>query len=498
MSRVKEVTPVKENIQNRFIEDEMKEGYLEYAMSVITDRAIPHLKDGLKPIQRRILFAMKYTDHFVKCARTVGDVLGKYSPHSDSATFQALVRLAQPFRMYIPFIVGQGNFGSLDAADTAASMRYVESKIDSISQEIFFKHNQLGTEYIPNYDGSTEEPKHLVPILPNILINGSIGMAVGFATYIPTHNPIEVLKTYEVYIQGKLTNNNIRKYLKAPDPVIPCYIVDSDGIDKGYKTGRGSYHCMSHYHIEDDTRGKKKIVFTSVLPNRSKDTDILNLVDKCRDSRNPLSQMIADIRDESSKDGIRIVVVIKKDVSVETALEALITARFCFDRFSMTHIVIVNNRPRRLGIIDMLTEFHKMNTETSKRHLTTLKENKERRLHILDGIELVVENYDTVIDIIRKSKGREEAKIALQKKYKGLTDIQVTAILDTKLYTLINKGDAIKAERKIIKDEVKEINRNLKDINGYILNLLEDLKKTLKPYAKRRCEIVKQIPKTPV
>lgn len=498
MSRVKEVIPVKENIQNRCIEDEMKEGYLEYAVSVITDRAIPHLKDGLKPIQRRTLFAMKNTDHFVKCARIVGDVLGKYSPHGDSSCYGALVRMAQPFRMYVPYVVGQGNFGSLDSQDSAASMRYTESKIDPITQEIFFKHNQLGTTYIPNYDGSIEEPQHLVPIVPTVLINGSIGMAVGFATYIPTHNPIEVIKVYEAHIQGKLTNNNIRKYLKAPDPAIPCHIIDGDGIDKGYKTGRGSYQCMSHYTVEDDTRGKKRIVFTSVLPNRSKDTDILNLVAKCRDARNPLSEMIADIRDESSKDGIRIVVVTKKDIPVDNVIEALIVAKFCYDRFSMTHIVIVNGVPKRLGVIDMLKEFHKMNTETSIRHLTTLKENKERRLHILDGIELVIENYDTVIDIIRKSKGKEEARIALQKKYKGLTDIQVNAILDTKLYTLINKGDSIKAERKVIKEEVKEINHNLKDIDGYILNLLEDLKKTLKPYAKRRCEIISKIPKTPV
>lgn len=422
----------------------------------------------------------------------------KFIVAHNSSIYGALVRMAQNFRMYVPFITPQGNFGSLDASDSPSAMRYSECRIEPIAKEIFFKNNQLGIEWKKNYDEAELEPVCLVPVIPTVLINGAIGIAVGIATYIPTHNPMEVVKVYEAYIQGKLTNNNIRKYLKGPDPVIPCHIIDSEGIDRAYRTGSGKYKCMSHYHVEDDTRGKKKIVFTSVLPNRSKDTDITNLVLKCRDQRNPLSQMIADIRDESSKEGIRIVVVIKKDVAVDTVIEALMVAKFCYDNFTVSMRVICNNKPMRMGIIDMLKEFHKMNKETSVKHLTALKELKERRLHILDGIELVIENYDTVIDIIRKSKGKEEARIALQKKYKGLSDIQVNAILDTKLYTLINKGDSIKAERKVIKEEVKEINHNLKDIDGYILNLLEDLKKTLKPYAKRRCEIISKIPKTPV
>lgn len=498
MSRVKEVIPVKENIQNRFIEDELKENFLEYSMSVILDRAIPKLRDGLKPVQRRIMYVMKDVTYYMKSARIVGEVLGKYHSHGDSSVYSAMVRMIQPFRMYVPYVKGQGNFGSLDASDSAAAYRYTEVENEPLADIIFNKHNQLGLEYKRNYDGTLWEPIELIPVAPTILINGTIGIAVGMGTYIPTHNPIEVISLYRAFIEKKLTNKNIRKYLKAPDPVTPCYVIDNDGIDRAYRTGSGKYHCMSYYHIEDDTRGKKKIVFTSVLPNRSKDTDILNLVTKCRDRRSPLSQMIADIRDESSKESIRIVITIKKDITVESAIEALINAKFCYDSFTISMRVIYKDRPMKLGIMDMISHFHKMNTETSIRHLTTLKENKERRLHILDGIELVVENYDTVIDIIRKSKGKEEARIALQKKYKGLSDIQVNAILDTKLYTLINKGDSIKAERKVIKEEVKEINHNLKDIDGYILNLLEDLKKTLKPYAKRRCEIISKIPKTPV
>lgn len=422
----------------------------------------------------------------------------KFIVAHNSAVYGTMVRLCQPFKMYVPYGIGHGNFGSLDASDSPAAPRYTEAKVNPETLDIFFKNNQLGVVYEKNYDNTLDIAEHLVPLIPMSLVNGTVGTAVGFATDFPTHNPKEVIDTYIAYMNGKLTNKNIRKYLKGPDPVMPCYIIDDVSIDRGYQTGRGSYYAMLPYVIEDEGRGRKRIVFTSVLPDKAKDAMIGELVIKCRDQKNPLSQMIADIRDESSKEGVRICVITKRDADLNATIEALINARFCYAKFNISNVLIVNGVPKRLGIIDMLKEFHKMNTETSIRHLTTLKENKERRLHILDGIELVIENYDTVIDIIRKSKGKEEARIALQKKYKGLSDIQVNAILDTKLYTLINKGDSIKAERKVIKEEVKEINHNLKDINGYILNLLEDLKKTLKPYAKRRCEIISKIPKTPV
>ena len=422
----------------------------------------------------------------------------KFIVAHNSSVYTTMVRLAQPFKMYVPYGIGQGNFGSLDSSDGFASPRYTEIKVNPETLDIFFKNNQLGVTYEKNYDNTLDIPEHLVPLIPMSLVNGTSGTAVGFATDFPTHNPKEVIDTYIAYMNGKLTNKNIRKYLKGPDPVMPCYIIDDISVDRGYQTGRGSYYAMLPYVIEDEGRGRKRIVFTSVLPDKAKDAMIGELVLKCRDQKNPLSQMIADIRDESSKEGVRICIITKRDADLNATIEALINARFCYAKFNISNVLIVNGVPKRLGIIDMLKEFHKMNTETSIRHLTTLKENKERRSHILDGIELVIENYDTVIDIIRKSKGKEEARIALQKKYKGLSDIQVNAILDTKLYTLINKGDSIKAERKVIKEEVKDINKNLKDIDGYILNLLEDLKKTLKPYAKRRCEIISKIPKTPV
>lgn len=497
MKRVIINKEVKENIVIRHIEDELKEDMLDYSVSVITDRALPYLQDGLKPVQRRILYTMRNSNELKKSARVVGNVMGHYHPKGDSGIYGALVRMAQPFRMYVPFIVPQGNFGSLDAQDSPAAQRYSECRIDPVAQTIFFKYNQLGIKYQDNYDATELEPSCLVPIMPTVLINGAIGIAVGIATYIPTHNPIEVLNTYEAYIEKKLTIENVRKYLKAPDPVTPCYIIEGEGIDRAYRSGSGKYHCMSHYHIEDDTRGKKKIVFTSVLPNRFKDNDVLALVQKCRDQRNPLSQMVADITDESSKEGIRIVVVIKKDIKVEDAIEALIAARFCYDSFTISMRVIDKGRPVKLGIFDMMMRFHALNKETSVRHLITLKDKKEQRLHILDGLEMAVTNYDTVIEIIRKAKDKESSIEALIKKYK-IDEIQATAILDTKLISLVNKGDSIKEERKVIKNEVKEINHNLKDIDGYILGLLGELRTALKPYSKRRCKIIKEIPKTPL
>ena len=649
-------TEIKENIRIRAIEDEVKENVLDYSMSVILDRAIPRLQDGLKPVQRRILYAMKDVSYKRKSARLVGEVLGKYHAHGDKSVYDAMVRLIQPFKMYVPYMVGQGNYGSLDADDAVAAYRYcltgdaiiktktygdisydelakmynltepytnvdidievksmngainkssklfhsgfhptmeltlrngmkirgtynhpvltvvnakslqwktldtitkndvividsenssiengslhknmdsvgvknikdtgkieavysirVDSKChsyvsngiishntevdkDEISELIFRKYNQLGLIYKDNYDNTMKEPKCLAPPIPMLLVNGAIGIAVGMATYIPTHNPYEVINAYEAYIKCELKNDNIRKYLKAPDPVIPCYVIDRDGIDRAYKTGSGKYHCMSYYHVEDDTRGKKKIVFTSVLPNRYKDNDIRSLVDKCRDQRNPLSQMVADIADESSKEGIRIVVVIKKDIKVEDAIEALIAARFCYDSFTISMRVIDEGRPMKIGIVEMMKRFHKANRASSERHLEALKGKKEERIHILDGLELAITNYDGVISIIRKSKDKESSIEALVKKYK-IDEKQAAAILDTKLVSLVNKGDSIKEERKILKAEVKEINLNLKDIDGYIINIIKELKVALKPYSKRRCKIIKEIPKTPL
>lgn len=490
-------TEIKENIRNRAIEDELKDNVLSYSMSVILDRAIPKLQDGLKPVQRRILHAMRDVTTERKSARVVGEVLGKYHAHGDKSVYDAMVRLIQPFKMYVPYIIGQGNYGSLDADDAVAAYRYTQVDRDKLSDLIFYTHNQLGIKYRDNYDGTLKEPVCLAPLIPMLLVNGAIGIAVGMATYIPTHNPYEVMNAYEAYIKCELKNDNIRKYLKAPDPVVPCYVIDRDGIDRAYKTGSGKYHCMSYYHIEDDTRGKKKIVFTSVLPNRYKDNDIRSLVEKCRDQRNPLSQMVADIADESSKEGIRIVVVIKKDIKVEDAIEALIAARFCYDSFTISMRVIDEGRPMKIGIMEMMKRFHKANINTSENHLYALRAKKEQRLHILDGLEIAVTNYDTVIEIIRKAKDKQSSIEALIKKYK-IDEIQATAILDTKLISLVNKGDSIKEERKVIKNEVKEINHNLKDIDGYILGLLGELRTALKPYSKRRCKIIKEIPKTPL
>lgn len=421
----------------------------------------------------------------------------KFIVAHNSSVYAAMVRLIQPFKMYVPYMVGQGNYGSLDADDAVAAYRYTEVDKDEISELIFRKYNQLGLIYKDNYDNTMKEPKCLAPPIPMLLVNGAIGIAVGMATYIPTHNPYEVINAYEAYIKCELKNDNIRKYLKAPDPVIPCYVIDKDGIDRAYKTGSGKYHCMSYYHIEDDTRGKKKIVFTSVLPNRYKDNDIRSLVDKCRDQRNPLSQMVADIADESSKEGIRIVVVIKKDIKVEDAIEALIAARFCYDSFTISMRVIDEGRPMKIGIMEMMKRFHKANRASSERHLEALKGKKEERIHILDGLELAITNYDGVISIIRKSKDKESSIEALVKKYK-IDEKQAAAILDTKLVSLVNKGDSIKEERKILKAEVKEINLNLKDIDGYIINIIKELKIALKPYSKRRCKIIREIPKTPL
>lgn len=639
-------------IKPAFVEDLMKQYYLDYAMSVITDRSIPDIRDGLKPVQRRILWGVKNVTEYSKSARIVGNVMGKYHPHGDclkadtkffmldgrhltiqelyesgieeidilaynekkrdfveakahsfrigqyakeiynikfhdgmeiectdnhpffkihdnnwekaenlkvgdyirgaevfdehlmmyneriisievksydtaipmydftvdkyenalvfkgeleegstlifahnSSIYDAMVRMAQDWKMYVPYIDGHGNFGSLDN-DPPASSRYSEARVDNNAIEIFFKHNELGMEYQFNYDQKEKEPQYLPAVLPTFLINGTLGAAVGFSTNIPTHNPKEVINTYEAFIQGKLTNKNLRKYLKGPDPIVPCKVIDKGGIDRGYETGKGSFHCMMNYHIEEGSYGRKAIVFTSVLPNTSKAGAIESLADACKNERSPVFNMIADLSDESDMNEIRIVVLLKKGIDINTALEALIAVGFCYSQYSITSVLLVDGRPMRLGIIEMLTYFHKHQRELSERHLTALKNKHKERLVILDGIAHVIKNYDIVSTIIRNAKNKQDAKEKLMKKYKSLNEVQVNAILDTKLISLVNKGDAILTEQKQIKAQIKEIDLKLKDIDGYILGILNELKGTFRAYSQRRSVIVSETSET--
>lgn len=487
MAKKKEV----DKIETIFVEDIMKRDYLDYAMSVITSRSIPLLADGLKPVQRRILWAMRNADSYSKSARHVGEVLGKFHPHGDSSCYDTMVRMAQDWKMYIPLVDGHGNFGSIDG-DSPAAMRYTEARLERSTKDIYFSYNQLGIKYTDNYDNREKEPMYLSCPLPMILVNGSYGTAVGFATSIPSHNPKEVANAYLAYIDGKLTNKNITKYLKGPDSPYPCKIIDKGGIERAYQTGRGSYYCVMDYHIEDASYGRTNIVFDTILPMTDKSDIISKMVQLVKAEKYGLHNLISDIRDESSQGDIRIIVTTKKGVVVNTLLEKLIEARVVFDRFNISIVVIVDGCPKVLGIMDLFTEFHKFQRKISQDHLSNMKVKLSTRLELLDGIVVAIKNYDKVASLIKNSKSKEDARDKIKKAFKGLNDNQVNAILETKLINLINKGDAIISEQKEIKAQIKNIDVTLKDIDTYIKNNINELLLSLKPYNRRRSTIIKE------
>lgn len=768
-----------DKIETVFVEDVMKTDYLEYALSVIKSRSIPLLVDGLKPVQRRILWAMRNADSYSKSARHVGEVLGKYHPHGEclqadtlmygadgskvsikelydnnveefevlvydeieekfvkaiahsfrigqytdrkyriffgseyvectsnhpflsyfdqwvkaenlkvgdliigynrnynitqidivetvqepmydftvdkyenaliqisddiqivvhnSSVYDTMVRMAQDWKMYVPLVDGHGNFGSIDG-DSAAAMRYcvtgdtiidtvdygfitigklaegmepnsdrvidisvvsafgkinkadrvfhsgkhliykmtldngttlrgtvnhpvairedehrniwkvlgdirkgdkvltqtlgecdialvtdiectgieedvfsirvcsechsfitngiishnTEARLERSAKDLYFTYNQLGIEYAPNYDNKEKEPEFLSCPLPMVLVNGSYGTAVGFATSIPAHNPKEVASAYLAFIDGKLTNKNITKYLKGPDNPYPCKIIDKGGIERAYQTGKGSYYCVMDYHLEDASYGRTNIVFDTVLPMTDK-TDIINkMVQLVRGEKFGLHNLISDIRDESSQGDIRIIVTTKKGANVDTLLEKLVEAKVIYDRFNISMVVIVNDCPRVLGIMDLFTEFHKLQRKISENHLSNTKGKLLSKLELLDGIVVAIKNYDKVASLIKNSKSKEDARDKIKKAFKGLNDNQVNAILETKLINLINKGDAIITEQKEIKAQIKNIDETLKDIDTYIKNNINELLLSLKPYNRRRSTIIKE------
>lgn len=487
MAKKKEV----DKIETVFVEDIMKRDYIAYALSVITDRSIPSILDGLKPVQRRIMWVMRNADSYTKSARHVGDVLGKYHPHSETAVYDSLVRMTQDWKMYIPLIDGHGNFGSIDS-DPAAAMRYTEARIERSAKDIYFTYNQLGIEYTPNYDNREKEPLFLTSPLPMVLVNGSYGTAVGFATAIPPHNPKEVANAYLAFIDGKLTNKNITKFIKGPDNPYPCKIIDRGGIERAYQTGRGSYSCLMDYHIEDASYGRSNIVFTTILPLTDKSSIVEKIANLVKAEKFGLQNLISDLRDESSQGDIRIIVTTKKGVSVDTVIEKLVEAKVIYDRFNISIVVIVDNCPKVLGIMDLFTEFHKSQREISSKHLNNVKAKLNDRLELLDGIVVAIKNYDKVASLIKNSKSKEDARDKIKKAFKGLNDNQVNAILETKLINLINKGDAIISEQKEIKAQIKNIEVTLKDIDTYIKNNINELLLSLKPYNRRRSTIIKE------
>ena len=425
-------------VEPRPIVDEMRVAYLDYAMSVIISRALPDVRDGLKPVHRRILYSMwqsglRSTAKFKKCATVVGDVLGKYHPHGDSAVYDSLVRMAQDFSFRYPLVRGQGNFGSLDG-DSAAAYRYTEAKLAAIAEEMLFDIEKDTVNFAPNYDGSHKEPTVLPAKLPNLLLNGTLGIAVGMATNIPPHNLSELCDGIAALVENPdISMEELFQHVKGPDFPTGGVIYNTRDIYQAYSTGRGGIVMRAKTEITEDRAGAFRILVTEIPYLVNKATLIENIATLVTEKK---IDGIRDLRDESNKDGVRIVIELKKDAYPKKVLNHLFKMTQLQDTFHVNMLAIVDGvQPRVLTVKNILEEFVKHRKEVIRRRTEYDLAKAKERAHILEGLRIALAKIDEVIATIKKSKDKDEAKVNLIKKFR-LSEIQSTAILEMRLQQL--------------------------------------------------------------
>jgi DNA gyrase subunit A len=476
------------------IEDEMRESYMSYAMSVIVGRALPDVRDGLKPVHRRILHAMnerawRHDRAYVKSAKIVGEVIGNFHPHGDSAVYDTMVRLAQDFSMRVPLIDGQGNFGSVDG-DPAAAYRYTEARLENVAEVMLRDIDKETVDMEDNFDSTRKEPKVLPAALPNLLINGSSGIAVGMATNIPPHNLGEVINaTVHLIDNPNCTVPDLMKFVKGPDFPTQGIIMGTDGIKKAYKTGRGSIKIRARVDIEETKKGREQIIVTEIPYQVNK----ANLVSKIADLVNDkVIEGIGELRDESDRNGMRIVIGIKKDANVNIILNLLYKHTQLQTSFGVIMLALVDNEPKTLDLKSVLSHYVLHRKEVIYRRTAYELRKAEERAHILEGLKIALDNIDEVIKIIRGSKSVDEADKNLRKTF-DLSERQSKAILDMRLQKLTSLEvrkivDELKALLKLI-GELKAILASDKKI----LNIVKtELTEVREKYAdERRTEIDK-------
>ena len=477
------------------IEEEMKGSYLDYAMSVIIGRALPEVRDGLKPVQRRILYAMFREGllpgrKFSKCAGVVGEVLKKYHPHGDTAVYDALVRLAQDFNMRYPLIDGQGNFGSVDG-DPPAAYRYTEARLAAIAEELLADIDKETVDFIPNFDETTEEPVVLPSRVPNLIINGSSGIAVGMATNIPPHNLGEIIDGLVMLLENPEAGiKDLMTVIAGPDFPTGGIIHGTEGIIQAYNEGRGLIKVRAKARIEREHRGDENIIITELPYQVNKARLIEKIAELVREKK---IIGISELRDESDRDGIRVVLELKRGEIAEVMLNNLYKHTQMESTFGIIMLTLVNGQPRVLGLKRVLNYFLQHRREVILRRTRFELRKAEERLHILEGLKIALDHLDEIIALIRKSRTPEEARTALMKTY-PLSEIQAQAILDMKLQRLTGLE-----REKIVKefgDILKEIER-LKAILGseaLVSNIVkEELSEIKKKYAdERRTEIASE------
>jgi len=479
------------------IEDEMKESYLSYSMSVIIGRALPDARDGLKPVHRRILYGMNETGNawnrpYKKSARIVGDVMGKYHPHGDAAIYDSLVRMAQVFSMRYPVIDGQGNFGSIDG-DSPAAMRYTEVRLDRISTELLDDLDKETVDIIPNYDGSEREPVVLPSKIPNLLLNGASGIAVGMSTNIPPHNITEILNATIAQIKNQdITLDELIQYVPGPDFPTGAIITGRGPIKEAYATGKGIIRIRARTRIEKQKKGDREVIIVSEIPYQvNKSKMIKHIADLVNQDK---IKGISDIRDESDRDGIRVVIDVKRGDNAEVVLNQLYKHTQLDTSFGIIMLALVRNQPRILPLKDALNYFIDHRKEIVTRRTQFELGKAEARLHILEGLKIALDNLDEVIKLIRGSSNPQEAKESLMVKL-SLTGIQAQAILDMRLQrlTALERGKILEERDELVK-AVKRLKEILANEDLILEIIVEELDGIKKQYGdERRTEILDDV-----
>ena len=453
----------RDNTLPRDIVDEMKESYLNYSMSVIVSRALPDVRDGLKPVHRRILYGMSelgssWNRPYKKSARIVGDVLGKYHPHGDKSVYDALVRMAQDFSMRYELVDGQGNFGSIDG-DNAAAMRYTESRMTKLTSEMLKDLEKDTVDWDLNFDETLKEPSVLPSAVPTLLVNGSEGIAVGMATKIPPHNLVEIINGLVAMIDNqKITVDELMEYIKGPDFPTAGIIMGMDGLKLAYETGRGKIKMRARAHIETNKNGKDSIVITEVTYQTNKANLVEKIADLVRDKK---VVGITDLRDESDKDGIRVVIETKRDAVPEVILNQLYKHTQLQDTFGLILLALVNGVPKIMPLKEILTHFVDFRHEVVVRRTEFELRESEARAHLLEGLKIALDNIEEVIKIIRGSKNPIQAKEGLMNSF-NLSDIQSQAILDMRLQKLTG----LEVEKVVT--EYKEVIKTIAHLKGIL------------------------------
>ncbi|WP_215736437.1 DNA gyrase subunit A [Mesomycoplasma hyorhinis] len=482
-----------DNIVPKYISEEVRTSFLEYAMSVIISRALPDVRDGLKPVHRRILHCMNelgitHSVAYKKSARIVGDVLGKYHPHGDASVYDSMVRMSQDFALRYPLIDGHGNFGSIDG-DEAAAMRYTEARMSKIASLMVEDIKKNTVDFVPNYDGSEQEPQVLPARFPNLLVSGVSGIAVGMATKIPPHNLKEVIETFILLAQNPdISVQELAKHLPAPDFPTGATILGTSGIRQAYETGRGAFVLRSKAKIETFSSGKSKIIVYEIPYEVKKPQIIEKVVQLVRDKK---IQGLKDVRDETNRKGIRVVFDVKKGFSPEIILNQLYKETDLQITYNINMLALVNGIPKVLNLKDILYQYLLHQEEVVTRGLQfDLKKAKERH-NILLGIKIAVENIDEVIKIIRASKSDAEAQTTLGQRF-DLNETQTKAIVDMRLGRLTSLAiEKLIAEIKELEEEIERITSIINSHDKLIELIVNNHKKIIESYADdRRTEIV--------